>query len=214
MSRLHHLCPTAFLIAVLAGLTGLFAPAASADAGVGPETRVRAIDHPAPASVGAVDLESSTSVGVSGLHLRRFVSATGVATEQVALDSSTARALITDGPVGRRLESQLAGCDLVMCSTAMREFDDGVARLAGPSEKAAADALRSRVTVVPDDPSARAANLTLTGRVGANDRVIFGTADEMGIPIFTSDFRFLSGAHAQGFTFDAIVHPPASMRGL
>jgi hypothetical protein len=100
-----------------------------------------------------------------------------------------------------------------MCETAFREFDDAVSRLAGPSEKAAADALMTQVRIVPDNPSSRALGLDLTRRVGANDRVIFGTADQMGIPIFTSDLNFLRGAAAQGVWFEALVHPPASMRG-
>lgn len=147
--------------------------------------------------------------------LARGLSATrGSAPPSVALDSSTARALITEGPVSRRLEAQLAGCNLVMCQTAFGEFDDAVTRLAGPTEKAAADALASRLTIVPDNPSARAMGLSLSRRVGANDRVVFGTADAMGVPIYTSDVNFLRGAAAQGVWFDSVVHPPASPRGL
>ncbi len=72
-----------WVLAVLVALTGLFAPAASAATSTGPETRVRAIHHPDPASVGRVDVGSSTGVGVSRLHLRQLVSATGVATNTV-----------------------------------------------------------------------------------------------------------------------------------
>ena len=59
----------------------------------------------------------------------------------------------------------------------------------------------------------RAAALRITNKVGANDIQIFGTADQLGIPIFTSDFKFLRGAAAQGVEFDAIVHPPMSFLG-
>ena len=133
----------------------------------------------------------------------------------VALDSSTARALTSaDQTVARRLESQLAGCNLIMCQTAVNEYQGAVARLAGPSEKAAADALMRRVTVVPDNPSARVAGLRQTRSVQPNDIQIFGTADRMGIPIFTSDAAFLRGAAAQGVELDAFVHPSVSFRGL
>lgn len=71
------------VVAVLVALGGIWAPAASAWAGVGPETRVRAFDHLTAELVGRVDVGSSTGVGVSGLHLRRQASATGVATEGV-----------------------------------------------------------------------------------------------------------------------------------
>jgi len=100
-----------------------------------------------------------------------------------------------------------------MCRTAADEFTGAVARLAGPSEKAAADALMHRVTVVADNPSLRAAGLRPTGNLGANDIQIFGTADQMGIPIFTSDARALRAAWAQGVDFDAFLHPPISFLG-
>jgi len=40
------------LVTVLVALAGMFAPAVSAAAGVGPKTHVRAIDHPTPVGVG------------------------------------------------------------------------------------------------------------------------------------------------------------------
>ena len=55
-----------WMFAVLVALGGLFAPTASAAAGVGPETRVRASDHPTPVLVAAEQPESSTTVRVSG----------------------------------------------------------------------------------------------------------------------------------------------------
>lgn len=69
-----------WLVTVLAALAGLFVPAVSAAASVGPETRVRASDHLEAVLVGRVDLGSSTGVEVSDPDLRRLVSATGVAT--------------------------------------------------------------------------------------------------------------------------------------
>jgi hypothetical protein len=57
------------------------------------------------------------------------------------------------------------------------------------------------------------ANLNLTRSVGANDVQVFGTADQMGIPIATSDARFLRGAAGQGVELDAIVHPSVSFIG-
>ena len=71
----------------------------------------------------------------------------------------------------------------------------------------------NQVQIVADNPSARAAALRVTGRVGANDIQIFGTADSLGIPIFTSDMSFLRGAAAQGVEFDAMIHPPMSFLG-
>lgn len=79
------------------------------------QTRVRAIDHPTTAVVGAEQSGSSTTVGVSGLHLRRLVSATGVATEEVAnslnLQSGGAAANTSVGQFGSGEDalSQAAG---------------------------------------------------------------------------------------------------------
>ncbi len=136
-----------------------------------------------------------------------------VAAKTVALDSSSARAYVTDTPVGAQLRAELAGCRLVMCSTAHQEWTSAMARLAGPNERALEARLSSRLSIVADNPSVRAAGLQLTRRVGENDRIIFGTADQMGVPIYTSDANFLRGATAQGVDFDAILHPPASPRG-
>jgi hypothetical protein len=43
---------------------------------------------------------------------------------------------------------------------------------------------------------------------------IVGTADRMGVSIFTSNAAFLRGAAAQGVWLDAYVHPSVSFRGL
>jgi hypothetical protein len=102
---------------------------------------------------------------------------------------------------------------MTMSQTAADEFQSAAARLAGPVEKGYAEDLMNQVQVVVDNPSARAAALQVTGRVGANDIQIFRTADNMDIPIFTSDISFLRGAAAQGVEFDAIVHPPMSFLG-
>jgi Protein of unknown function (DUF1308) len=97
-----------------------------------------------------------------------------------------------------------------MSQTAVDEFQGAVTRLAGPMEKGYADDLMNQIQVVADNSSAAASALQVTGRVGANDIQIFGTADNMGAPIFTSDASFLRGAAAQGVEFNAIVHPPMS----
>ena len=80
-----------WVFTVLLALGGLLGPAVSAAAGVGPETRVRASDHPGPGLVGRVDLESSTTVGVSDPDLRQVVSATGVATNSAGLSDDVVR---------------------------------------------------------------------------------------------------------------------------
>jgi Protein of unknown function (DUF1308) len=77
-----------------------------------------------------------------------------------------------------------------------------------------ADDLMSRVSVVADNPSARAAALQVTRRIGLNDIKIFGTADRLGIQTFTGDLKALGAALGQGVDFDAIVHPSVSFLGI
>ena len=133
---------------------------------------------------------------------------------QVALDASSARSLTSaDQTVGSRLVAQIAGREMVMPQTAVTEFQGAATRLAGPIEKASVADLMRRVTIVADNPSSRVAALNTTKSVGANDIQIFGTADRMNIPIFTSDAKFLRGASAQGVDLNAIVHPPSSFVG-
>ncbi|MEH1054735.1 DNRLRE domain-containing protein [Micromonospora sp. CPCC 206171] len=133
---------------------------------------------------------------------------------KVALDSGTGRALASaDQNVADRLRAQIGGRGMVMPQTAADEFGDAVSRLAGPYEKSLADDLMKQVEVVADNPSARAAALKPTNKIEPSDIQIFGTADRMGIPIFTADMRALRGAAAQGVDFDAIVHPSTNLLG-
>lgn len=103
---------------------------------------------------------------------------------------------------------------MVMTETAQREFNAAVSRLAGPQEAARAERLMGRVNVVPDDPSASVAGLSLTKKVGANDRLIFGTGDKMGVQTLTSDAKFVRGAAAQGVDLNVLVHRAFSFLGL
>ena len=143
----------------------------------------------------------------------------GLQPEQVAIDAGTARALSSDDQsVAAGIRQQIGDRTMVMPQTASDEFTGAVTRLqaaghVSDSEFARAQDLMGNVTVVPDDPSARALGLTVTKKVGANDIQIFGTADKLNIPIFTSDAKFLRGASAQGVDFNAIVHPPMSFLG-
>lgn len=132
----------------------------------------------------------------------------------VAIDAGSGRALASaDRSVANRLLAQIGDRQIIMPRTAYNEFQNAVSRLAGPEEKKLAQELMQRVRVVDDNPSARAAALKVTKKVGAEDIQIFGTADRNGVPIFTSDFKFLRGASAQGVDFDAFVHPPMSFLG-
>jgi len=133
----------------------------------------------------------------------------------VNLDSGTARALVGEGsPVRHDIKAAIGERQMVMTETAEAEFRSAASRLAGPKEAARTERLMGRVNVVPDDPSARVAGLTLTKKVGVNDRLIFGTGDKMGIQTLTSDANFVRGAAAQGVALDAWIHSAFSFLGL
>ncbi|MFQ1700251.1 DUF1308 domain-containing protein [Loktanella agnita] len=132
---------------------------------------------------------------------------------QVNIDTGTVSAFVSqNSPMRHKLKAELNGRDMVMTQTAKAEFDNMI-RVAGPQEKARAQRFMYRVTVVPGNPSSRAANLQTTKKVGANDKVIFGTGDNMSIPTITSDAKFVRGASAQGVDFDVIVHDPVPLTG-
>lgn len=71
-----------------------------------------------------------------------------------------------------------------------------------------------RVEIISDNPSQRALNLKTTRKVGDADKIIFDTADNIGIQTISSDAKFLKDASAQGFDFNALGHDPFSYLGL
>jgi uncharacterized protein RhaS with RHS repeats len=134
--------------------------------------------------------------------------------EKVNIDTGSASAFVSqNSPVRHSLKSELNGRQMVMTETAAKEFSQMI-KVAGPQETARANRFLSRVEIIPDNPSARAQLLTETKKVGANDKVIFGTGDNLSIPTMTSDAKFLRGAKAQGVEFDAILHNPVPLTGL
>jgi hypothetical protein len=130
------------------------------------------------------------------------------------LDTSTAVAFVSEGsPVRTLLKGFVQGKPLVMTETAAREFQIIVAGFAGPLEQARALRLLTRVTVVPDGPSARALALRPTKGLGANDIIILGTGDQLGIVSMTADGRAVRSAQAQGVDFPVFLHAPVRLMG-
>jgi hypothetical protein len=135
--------------------------------------------------------------------------------ERVNLDTTTlvAATSLRNPLILVALNTYLATKDLVVAQTALREFLTGNIRAAGPQERVLVAALLARVTVVPDNPSPRAVALRETQKISAEDKIIFGTGDQMGIRTVTSDVKFLVGALAQGVDFSAAIHPPNPFSG-
>ena len=103
--RHHGVAVWAF--AVLLALAGTTAPAASAATGIATETRVGAIDHPAPVSVGSEAPESSTGIGVGTVGFEACVAAaattTGGSTPEQGYDGTVAQRVdvVTETPFDR-----------------------------------------------------------------------------------------------------------------
>jgi len=114
--------------------------------------------------------------------------------------------------VRHSLKEAVQGKEMVMTATALAEFS-GTLKAAGANEAARAARFLGRVTEVPDAPSARAAALTPTRRLGANDITIMGTGDQLGATTFTSDAKAVNAALAQGVRFLTFLHNPVSFLG-
>ncbi|NRS19716.1 DUF1308 domain-containing protein [Brevibacillus sp. HB1.4B] len=134
--------------------------------------------------------------------------------QKVNIDTGTANAFISEGsPIRHDLKDFVTGKQMVMTETAAAEFKNIVNGVAGPLEKARAEKFMNRVQVIPDNPSERAMKLTETKKVGANDKIIFGTGDNLGITTMTADAKFVRGASAQGVDFDVYIHSPVPLGG-
>ncbi|RKI39451.1 DUF1308 domain-containing protein [Corallococcus sp. AB004] len=131
----------------------------------------------------------------------------------VNIDASTVSTFVSEGSFMRhQLKALVSGKKMVLTETALGEVQN-MMQTAGPKEMARYQRFLDRVSIVPDNPSARALGLKVTKSVGANDIRIFGTADEMGATTMTGDAKFLRGSSAQGVDFDAILHPSVPLTG-
>ncbi len=134
--------------------------------------------------------------------------------EIVNIDTGTANAFISqDSPIRHELKDYVQGKDMVMTETAANEFRRIVEGAGGEMEQSRAERFLDRVTIIPDDPSARTLELQVTRKVGANDIIIFGTGDNLNCVTMTSDAKFVRGASAQGVDFDVYIHQPVPLQG-
>ena len=118
------------------------------------------------------------------------------------MDTGAMIDLVAEGsPVRQSIRAYIGTKTMYLCFTALAEFQGIVNRHAGPHETDRANRLLNRITLVPDNPSPRALALRETRKVGANDKIIFGTGDSLGVETLTTDLNFISGARAQGVSF-------------
>ena len=82
---------------------------------------------------------------------------------------------------------------ILIPQTAFRESSNRIGSQGSPAEQARFFALLAMSERVPDNPSARFQRPE-TGGMGANDLIIFGTADQLRVPVLTTDARFVRAA--------------------
>ncbi|XP_059155669.1 UPF0415 protein C7orf25 homolog [Physella acuta] len=109
-------------------------------------------------------------------------------------------------PVLPLISEYITGKELFVCETALRSFNTILDTLGGPGEKMRSAALMSRVKVVGDNPSQRAANLRCQGRIKERSKVVFGTGDTLEAVTVTSNMGFVRAAQSQGVQFPVFLH--------
>lgn len=132
----------------------------------------------------------------------------------INLDTNTAISFIAEGSIVRyQLQTFVNEQQLVMAQTAFDEFVNIVQYSGRSSEHARANRFLQRVKIVPDNPSTKAKTLRLTRSLDANDIIILGTGDQMGIVTMTADAKAVRAASAQGIDFNVYLHLPYSLKG-
>jgi hypothetical protein len=135
--------------------------------------------------------------------------------DEINLDASTAITFVAEGsPIRNALKAMVSGKQMVLTQTAEREFLRILKKYGGPKEQARAQRFLVRVRIIQDNPSARARALKTSRHLGANDIVILGTGDTMGIVTLTADRKALSAALSQGVNFNAFFHFSDQLKGI
>jgi hypothetical protein len=79
---------------------------------------------------------------------------------------------------------------MLATKTAVNEFRSALIRNGTMQEQLRANRLLKRITTIADDPSALYRGISPSNKIGANDLLIFGTGDKLGIPTVSNDKRF------------------------
>lgn len=98
-----------------------------------------------------------------------------------------------------------------VCQTAVQDFRAIVDVVGGPTERQRADDLLGRVTVVPDQPSDRAAGLRITSSIRPRARTVFGSGDQLKAVTTTANVAFVRAAAQAGVEFVTFLHPARAL---
>nr|SVE74427.1 EOG090X0CWG [Daphnia barbata] len=111
-------------------------------------------------------------------------------------------------PAKPKLDALFGEKQLVTCREALIDFQTLVERMGGSGEKQRTRDLIARLDIVDDLPCGRVAQLQLTSNVKTRSRLIFCTADQLGIVIVTANTGFVRSAASQGIEIAHFVHEP------
>ncbi|XP_066508479.1 UPF0415 protein C7orf25 homolog isoform X1 [Hoplias malabaricus] len=110
-----------------------------------------------------------------------------------------------------KLEEFMKGKELFACHSAVHDFRVILDTLGGPGEKARAEELLARLTVVPDEPSERTQRLVTSSKVNRRSLMIFGTGDCLRAVTMTANSGFVRAAANQGVRYSVFVHQPRAL---
>ncbi|XP_062578859.1 UPF0415 protein C7orf25 homolog [Saccostrea cucullata] len=114
-------------------------------------------------------------------------------------------------PVLPKLKKFLQGKTMLVCKTALEDFQSILDTLGGQKEKERAKELLSQVTVVNDDPSERTVEMPYSLKIKERSKVIFGTGDKLQAVTVTANSSFVRAAQHQGVAYAVYLHPSRAL---
>jgi len=117
-------------------------------------------------------------------------------------------------PVLQEIQDFIQGKAVYVCESALSDFRNILVTVGGPQEQRRAEVLLSTVTVVPDQPSRRAAAMASSAKVKDRAKAIFGTGDNIQATTVTANVGFVRAARGQGVTFSVFLHESRALTEL
>ncbi|XP_071496574.1 UPF0415 protein C7orf25 homolog [Diadema antillarum] len=109
-------------------------------------------------------------------------------------------------PLLPQLENYLQDKKLIACETAVTDFEAILKTIGGPREKQRAQDLLTKLTVVPDQPSIRSTNLSISNKIKERSKVIFGSGDALKLITTTANEAFVRATSKQGVNYSVFIH--------
>ncbi|HMG75194.1 MAG TPA: RHS repeat-associated core domain-containing protein [Pyrinomonadaceae bacterium] len=134
----------------------------------------------------------------------------------VNFDTSTAEAIAMEGSSENgKIFAAVGGRQILMCATAIQEFQYRVGRFAGPNEQERAGRLIHMITPILDSPDPQVMAVPDPNGSRMNDKIIFGTGQAWRIQTFTADGTFVRHAESNGviWTPYPFIHGPGRFTG-